>query len=389
MKKSFNLIMVLLGLAVVSCNPMDEIHDEIDSELDSQLAVGNIEYTLTEDDYEEVLELSYPNFSSVEEAKTMIPGFLAEQYPYYGAGSQALITFDIYSPKPDERSLIVYEVETEDYDAYEETERFNNFDDMDQIYTFLNDKFPDVENRTLVSLTYKFYDGSTNELNNGFLYVNDSWMFIPGITEDEYAAMGEGYPNFSSEEEAEEKLPVFLKEMYKYSKLEEGDIYPIMYKLYTSDDEDVDGDGSTDDNTTYSYVKYFIYTDGQFEVYDNTIAQTLQFGYEDGMWVPDNTIKYTLTSGDYSIIAEALSGNDEYSTAVASMERYTNFDRRPGASAYWSDEMVLEAMRAFLNEIDPNAEEGQKYVLTFDIYNGSNTTEDISLIKENGEWVRF
>lgn len=389
MKKSFNLLMVLLGLAVVSCNPMDEIHDEIDSELDSQLAVGNINYTLTEDDYEDELGLNYPNFGSVEEAKNMIPEFLAEKYPYYGAGSQALITFDIYAPKADERSLIVYEVETEDYDAYEETEKYNNFDDMDQIYTFLNDKFPDVENRTLVSLTYDYYDGSNQELNNGFLFLNNSWVFIPGITEDEYAAMGEGYPNFSSEEEAEQKLPVFLAEKYKYNKLEEGDIYPVMFKLYTTDVEDVDGDGKTDDRTTYSYVKYFIYTNGMFEVYDNTVSQTLQFGYENGMWVPDNTIKYTLSSADYSVIAEALSGNEAYATQVASMERYTNFDRRPGASAYWSDEMVLMAMKAFLNEIAPNAEEGQKYVLTFDIYNGSNTTESISLIKENGDWVRF
>lgn len=389
MKNFYQLLLLVLGLALVGCEPMEDIHDEIDSEINGQLAVGDLNFTLTEDDYDD-LELNFPNFSNLDEAKEMIPMLLADRYPYYGAGSQALVTFDIYSPAPTERSLIVYEVETEDYDAYEETERFDNFDDMDQIYTFLNDKFPDVANRTLVSLTYKFYDGSTNELNNGFLYINDEWMFIPGITEDEYEQMGEGFPNFSSEDEAEAKLPIFLKDKFKYTTFEEGDIQPIMYKLYVTDEDDVDGDGSTEDRTTYSYVKNFIYTNGGFEVYDNTLSQTLQFGYEDGMWVPDNTIKYSLGSTEYGIIADALRGQAGYETAVNSMERYGNFDRRSGASAYWSDEMVLEAMRALLNDIDPNAEVGQKYILTFDIYNGSNTTEDISLIKdESGMWVRF
>jgi hypothetical protein len=50
--------------------------------------------------------------------------------------------------------------------------------------------------------------------------------------------------------------------------------------------------------------------------------------------------------------------------------------------------MLLEAMQALLSEIAPNAEVGQKYVMTFDIYNGTNTTESLSLIKdESGAWV--
>jgi len=119
----------------------------------------------------------------------------------------------------------------------------------------------------------------------------------------------------------------------------------------------------------------------------SVVSDSLQFGFEDGMWVPDNTINYTLSGADYSIIAEELAGNSELSTQVASMERYSNFDRRPGASAYWDDESIVLAMTALLNEIAPNAEEGQKYVLTFDIYNGTNTTESLGLIKEGGEWV--
>ena len=55
MKKSFNLLLMLLGLVVVSCNPMDDIHDEIDAELDNQLAVAEADYVLTEDDYDDLV----------------------------------------------------------------------------------------------------------------------------------------------------------------------------------------------------------------------------------------------------------------------------------------------------------------------------------------------
>ena len=67
--------------------------------------------------------------------------------------------------------------------------------------------------------------------------------------------MGESYP-FSSEEEAEEKIPTYLKEKYFFKNRSVGDI-ENMYKLYTTDVDDLDGDGSTDDRTTYSYVMYF------------------------------------------------------------------------------------------------------------------------------------
>ena len=37
-----------------------------------------------------------------------------------------------------------------------------------------------------------------------------------GFTAEEYATMGEGYSNFSSEDEALAKIPVFLLEKFRY-----------------------------------------------------------------------------------------------------------------------------------------------------------------------------
>ena len=69
------------------------------------------------------------------------------------------------------------------------------------------------------------------------------------------------------------------------------------------------------------------------------------------------------------------------------MDSYGNMDRRVGNPAEWTDAMVLEALNIVLDNIDPNAAEEQKYVVTVDIYNGGNTTEDFAVIKMGGEWV--
>ncbi|MFZ0489504.1 MAG: hypothetical protein WAM00_04610, partial [Salegentibacter sp.] len=133
-------------------------------------------------------------------------------------------------------------------------------------------------------------------------------------------------------------------------------------------------------------IMYFVYNGATWEVYNNVVSQSLQFGHNGTTWVPDNTIRYSMNSTDYAIIAGAL--GDKYPGPVGSMGKYGNFDRRAGNSAYWSDDMLLEAMNVLLDEIDPNAEVGQKYVITFDVYNGSNTTESLSVIKdESGSWV--
>lgn len=384
MKNTFYFLAIFLGLALTSCEPMDDIHDEINSKLDNERAVGDITYTLTEDDYGD-LELDYPTFNSIDDAKSLLPGFLVDNYPNYGEKSSANLTFDIYSPKSTEKFLEVYTVSTEDYDAYPDTEKYNNFDDESQVYSFLNDKFPDLENRTLVSLTYKFYDGTLKTLNNGFLYVNEEFTKIEGLTDAEYNMAGEGYDNFSNADEALAKLPVFLKEKYKYELLKAGDIKPIMFKLYTTDVQDIDGDGSITDSAVYSYVNYFVFDGTNFSPYNNTVSQSLQFGNIDGVWIPDNTIRYSLAGSDYGVVGSALI--DAYPGPADNVGSYQSFDVRTSSGNYWNPSMLVEAMNVALDNLMPNAEEGQQYVITFAVYNGSVVNQELSLIKEGGEWV--
>ena len=85
--------LAILGLTFMGCNPMDDIYDGLDSSADP--IVGSDSYTLTADDYAD-LELGFGSFSSIDDAKTMLPGFLAERYPFWGEGSSVLVGYDLY-----------------------------------------------------------------------------------------------------------------------------------------------------------------------------------------------------------------------------------------------------------------------------------------------------
>lgn len=72
--------LVLLGLTITGCDPMEDVYQETATEADP--IIGSDNYTLTSDDYAE-LELDFGNFSSIDDARTMLPGFLAEKYPFW------------------------------------------------------------------------------------------------------------------------------------------------------------------------------------------------------------------------------------------------------------------------------------------------------------------
>ena len=160
-------------------------------------------------------------------------------------------------------------------------------------------------------------------------------------------------------------IPAFLQLTFPYA--QEDDTILVFFKYYS-------GSTSVRGNE-------FTFTDGSWVAHQSK----LKFGHDGNSWVPDNTIKYTLTAADYTLIAAEL--GETYPDATSSMSNYGNMDRRAGNVAEWTDPMVLEAVAVVLNDIDPSAAEEQKYIVTIEIYNGSNTTEDFAVIKMGGEWV--
>lgn len=364
MKKIFYLFAITV-FVFTSCNPLEDVISEVDAITENDALVDDLVFTLSDEDYED-LELSFGNFNSIDEAKEKIPTLLSANYPQLGVkylpngeikeASTALVTYKLYSKKNDEKSLEVYTVTSADYSAGGWS--YGNFSKSSDITTFLDGKYPNAANRLLVSLTYKYYSGSVSTLNNGFLNVNGSWEMALGITDDEYKAMGEGYSNFSSEDEALAKIPVFLLDKFKFNGKQEGDIESIMYKLYTG-------------GSVKSFIANFIYDGSTWTEYDNVINETIKLGHNGTTWVPDNTIKYTLTPADYASV-----GNGQYN----------NFDLRPG-----KDEETVAQRLAKINTIlknnFPTSLEGQKYTVSYAYYDGSNGTGTLNVVLLGSDYV--
>jgi hypothetical protein len=365
--KKLVFLLVAVGAMFTSCDPMEDIYNDLDS-VDNPI-VGSVEYTLVDDDYD-ALGLTYGTFDSDDQAKELIPGFLSDTYPIWGKGSSAFVTYDLYKSNSI-KSTTAYTVTEDDYATLGFS--YGNFDSSGDMTTLLMYKYPDAVRGDLVELTYLYYaSGSTTEVTNSFVML-DSWEMILEFAYDDYIAMDQSYANFSNEDVAEFNISIYLKSLYPYAM--EGDSVVTMYELYVSGaDNEMNLVPYTFDGTSWNAVS-------------SVISSTLQFGHDGTTWVPDNTITYTLVSADYTYMSSQLSSVSGYENPASSMGNYGNFDRREGNSAYWSLEMIETAMGILLDYNDPTAADDQKYLMTYDIYNGSNTTESMSLIKTDGVWV--
>ena len=368
MKKSIYLLMMSFGLVFTACEPMEDIHDDLDARLDARPNFGNVEFTFSDDDYE-ALDLDFGNFSTVEDANEMIPGYLSTLYPVLGEGSIANVTVDIYNPAVEVENFSEVEVTEEEY-----TElgfKYGNFDSADDMIKYLDYKFPDAAEGDAVELTYEYYAGSTSTRTTTHVYDGETWAQVETLTKEDYTEMGERFPNFNNREDAIADLSNWLRLRYPYA--QEGDVKTVMYARHI-------GGGKTVKN-----LDTFTFNGTKWTADGSVVQTTLQFGHNGSEWEPDNTIQYTLEAADFAAIGAALT--EKYPDPAWSAGNYSNFDRRVGNRNYWSEEMLLEAVNIALDRIAPNAEEGQKYVVSFAIYDGSAGTESLSVIKQGGEWV--
>lgn len=344
-----------IGLVfTTACDPMEDIYEVIDAKED--IITGEIAFELNDDDYDD-LDLSYGNFSSIDDAKTMIPGLLTDKYPVWGEGSLATVTFKWYN-RIDTYSKNVYELSDDEHNEIT-GKTYGNFDKSYHIFDYLEAKYPNPSEEDFHSLSYRFYAGGEITLTDGFYYDGTEWVKITGFTKDEYKAMGESYPNFSSHDEAAAKIPVALLDKFKFDPKEAGDIVEAMYEIYK-------GSG-----VTKSYTSNFIFDGVAFSKYNNVANETIKFGHDGINWVPDNTIKYVLTAADYDLV-----GNG----------RYGNFDVRSG-----KDEETVEARLAKINTILLNnfsgMLEGQKFVVSYNVYSGAAEVWQMKVILSGGAYV--
>ena len=214
-----------------------------------------------------------------------------------------------------------------------------------------------------------------------YMYSDGSWELVENVyylSSADFDSMGEGsgepgrFDNFSSSISPNSYLPAFLAINFPYGQEEEELI--VTYAYYSS------SSGAQVRGNLYTF------TDGVWMAHQSTILTSLQFGHNGTQWVPDNTIRYTLVDADYSNVASALLTTPGFEDAAGNLDSYGNFNRT-GSGTSWSDEMMVTAMGVVLDSIDPSAADGQKYITTFNVYDGSSGTQELSLIKEDGAWV--
>ena len=214
-----------------------------------------------------------------------------------------------------------------------------------------------------------------------YMYSDGEWELAENayyLSSADFDSMGEGsgqpgrFDNFSSSVSPDNYLPAFLAINFPYGQEEEELI--VTYAYYSS------SSGAQVRGNLYTF------TDGAWMAHQSTISTSLQFGHDGTQWVPDNTIRYTLVDADYSNVASTLLTTPGFEDAAGNLDNYGNFNRT-GSGTSWSDEMMITAMGVVLDSIDPSAEDGQKYITTYNIYDGSSGTEERSLIKEAGAWI--
>lgn len=212
-----------------------------------------------------------------------------------------------------------------------------------------------IENATVVEVT------AVVAKNDG------DWEFPYTFTRANFDTFGFRFPNFSSSNVF--ILDIFLEDLFPFAQA--GDVATVQYDFFAG-------------GTSTKYGKS-VFDGNKWNLTPDVIETAFQYGFEDGVWLPDNTINYMLADSDITLISNAFI--DIYPGPADNVGFFGSFDRRSGSSNFWNDDMLLEAFNVLLDARDPGAEEGQKYALTYIVFTGSTGNETQSVIKTNGVWV--
>ncbi len=357
--KKIQLLMVSLAMLVFACEPMTDIHNEVDNAKDAP--VGEIDLEMSDDDYaltgDENVE-NFKSFGSDDEAKELIPNVLDSKYPALGKGSLAKVTYNLYNPFRLGDTLDTHTVTDAEYTELGFT--YKSFSSDKHIDGFLKWKYPEATyNKMVVDLTYNWYNGSsTGEVTKGMVYFDGTWYNPYILVQDDYDNLERvGKMYFSSEDEAEFKIGKYLALVLPYAV--EGQEQAVEYN-YDRDDMEPTALKYTFDGTSWAAKQ-------------SVAPNTISFGHDGTVWVPDNTIKYELTNADYELVGSG---------------QYNNFDVRPG-----KDDETEEARIAKLNTIlknnFPNTEEGQKYLCVYNVYSGANEVWQTKVVLSGGDYIKF
>ena len=403
MKNKFLIFLGMFALLFSACNPLENeiatakfANNKIKPEIALDFVLGEDQYGFFGGDIE-----TNSGFATVEEGRTSIPLLLASILPQAGANSVVNVTFDVFlfTPYEDDKFVTEYrstQVSTQEYADLGFT--FGNFSNPTDIDTYMQFKYPNgvitaddgstittIKNSTAIKLTYLYYSDSLNEETNIVYYLDGKWRLADYVlTNNDYDAMGNGqYNNFGYENgviEANTKIPVFLgTDLYKFNNT------PIDY-LTIQYDNDI-GDG-----VISKRLNFYSFDGKSGSLFNGKLTYNEAFGYNisKNIWEGDNTIKYALTTDDYASIAAKAIADGTTNTDATLLEAGENLQQYGSFNlSNWTDLMLVTAIGTRLLELFTTSDEGQKYLVSYDFYDGNAGNTTVKLILANGVYVKF
>ena len=376
----------LSAIALVGCDPVEDIREEIKN--NPTPIVDDLQITLSDDDYKLADNddiAKFKSFGSEEQAKEFIPVILGNKYPVLGKGSLANVTYNSYESNKIGTELEAYTVTEEDYKSL--GFKYNNFENLNDLLTLLNTKFPDVKRGDFMDVSYTFREnGENSDLTTTFIFLS-TILEKEELTDEQYDEMNNRFKNFSDHNQASKNIIIAIEldeaakkaeNPYSYD-LKEGTQRVVTYVYtYQQDKLDADGNPLKDENGDTiqerkfsDHISVVSFTNNEWVALGNTVHRSFKFGHNGTKWAPDNTIQYALTAEDYALV-----GND----------RYNNFDVRSGKDDE-SEEARLEKFAKILANNFPDTPEDQKYLVFYKIYNGANDIWTMHVILKDGAYV--
>ena len=364
--KIAHILTIIVSVALLqSCN---QLEDEINA-LDLQTSVAaDLDYTLTDDDYD-LVDKNFGTFDSDDEAKELIPTILTENYPQFGDGSSALVYYDLYDPIRINEA-VEFELADADYEALDHS--FGTLSSDRDILEAVEYKYPTPEANDLVTLTYEWWCGGCDEQGTRTSKVTEyggAWYVSYEPTDEDYEFMGQSFPNFSSRTAARNNISYVLTQRYPFD-----DAETIRTSVFTYTYVNSDGDRQFED-----FMAVFEFDGAAYIPFQDVVTRSLQLGHDGTAWVPDNTIKYSLNGGDYTAISEATA--DSNPNGSESLGNYSNYDL-----GLWTDDQIQSSIADYLLEIFPKVED-QKYLVTYATWEPGAGMRDLHLIYKGDKYI--
>ncbi len=348
MKKIFFPIVAIFLLSLFACNkPMEDLIQQV-QQASYKPYSENIEYTLTDDDYNTIASVSlvaaqnaqdsaacsaiktYHSFAETRPAAQFIPPFLAYKFPALDSGSIAKVTYNFdnsYIFSSNEQLTVPQEV----YDELGISEFDADNPPADLIPTWL-DTAAAANGLEYVVVKYNYDDGNDVQTLMMYFKYDNGWT-VPDqyyITDADYESIAPGtsvatYHNFSSSYPPDHYIPIFLKLKFPYAYA--GDAKEVIYKYYSGG--------------VQVHKNKYIFDGNEWQAIE---VKTDQFIHNGTAWVFDPTVKFEMSCSDYQLIVDWVKENKpEYMHPV-----YNNTEYYFGASAYYCNfDMRLTTRRQY------------------------------------------